>query len=255
MSRDVAGTSARATSCPTSGFQDGACRKCAVEFEDRWRASGSKGDPGQHCRECVRLSQLYWQHRIVEFYSFDATYLERLAAGDPEIERHFNEYFSELILIKLRARQYSQSVIEDVRQETFLRVLQALRRNGIREPERIGAFVNSVCKNVVMEFNRSEAKLTCMEEDAPEVRDNHAGSEEELVSREEAEQVRAILSQMSAKNRQLLSAVFLEERPSDEICRQFRVDPNYLRVLLFRARAQFRQAMNKQKGPMARKAT
>ena len=79
----------------------------------------------------------------MEFFSFDAAYLERLAAGDPATERHFSEYFSELILIKLRARQYTRNVIEDIRQETFLRVLQALRRKGIREPERIGAFVNS----------------------------------------------------------------------------------------------------------------
>jgi RNA polymerase sigma-70 factor (ECF subfamily) len=190
----------------------------------------------------------------VEFYSFDRAYLERLAAGDPEVERHFSEYFSELILIKLRARQYTRNVIEDVRQETFLRVLQAIRRNGIREPERIGAFVNSVCKNVVLEFGRSSAKLTFTDEGAPEVADDRADSEQELVTREQAAQVRSVLSQMSAKNRKLLSAVFLEERPNEEVCRQFKVDQNYLRVLLFRARAQFRRTMGKNKTAVARKA-
>jgi RNA polymerase sigma-70 factor (ECF subfamily) len=191
----------------------------------------------------------------VEFYSFDAAYLERLAAGDPEVERHFSEYFSELILIKLRARQYTRTIIDDVRQETFLRVLQALRRKGIREPERIGAFVNSVCNNVVLEFGRSGAKLTYTDEGAPEMADDRADSEQELVTREQAAQVRSVLSQMSAKNRQLLSAVFLEERPNEEVCRQFKVDQNYLRVLLFRARAQFRQTMDKRKTATARKTS
>jgi RNA polymerase sigma-70 factor (ECF subfamily) len=181
----------------------------------------------------------------VEFYSFDAAYLERLAAGDPEIERHFSEYFSELILIKLRARQYSRSIIEDVRQETFLRVLQTLRRKGIREPERIGAFVNSVCNNVVHEFDRSGTRLTFTDEGAPEVADDRADSEQELVTREQAAQVRSVLSRMSSKNRALLSAVFLDERPNEEVCQQFKVDQNYLRVLLFRARAQFRETMDK----------
>lgn len=181
--------------------------------------------------------------------------MERLAAGDPETERHFSEYFSELILIKLRARQYTRSVIEDVRQETFLRVLQAIRRNGIREPERIGAFVNSVCKNVVHEHLRSGARLTFTEEGAPEVADDRADSEQELVSREQAAQVRSVLAQMSPRNRQLLSAVFLEERPNEEVCRQFKVDQNYLRVLLFRARAQFRQAMERRKAAVARKTS
>jgi RNA polymerase sigma-70 factor (ECF subfamily) len=189
----------------------------------------------------------------VDFYSFDAGYLERLAAGDPEIERHFNEYFSELILIKLRARQYARNIIEDVRQETFLRVLQSLRRNGIREPERIGAFVNSVCNHVVQEFSRAGQRITFTDERAPEMADERADSEKDLVTREQAEQVRAILSEMSPKNRQLLSAVFLEERPSEEVCQQFKVDQNYLRVLLFRARAQFRQTMNKRHSAAGKK--
>ncbi|HLK67957.1 MAG TPA: sigma-70 family RNA polymerase sigma factor [Bryobacteraceae bacterium] len=191
----------------------------------------------------------------MEFYSFDAAYLERLAAGDPEIERHFNQYFSELILIKLRARQYSKSFIEDVRQETFLRVFQALQRKSIREPDRIGAFINTVCNNVVLEFGRSGSRLTYTDERAPEAADERADCEQELVSREEAVQVRAVLAKLTPKNRQLLSAVFLEERSNEEVCQQFKVDQNYLRVLLFRARAQFRQAMNKSKSQSARKTS
>ena len=49
--------------------------------------------------------------------------------------------------------------------------------------------------------------------------DHSADSEQELVTREEAAQVRAVLAEMTPKNRQLLSAVFLEERPSEEICK------------------------------------
>ena len=184
----------------------------------------------------------------MEFYSFDAAYLDRLAAGDPVVEEHFNGYFGQLILIKLRARQYTRNVIDDIRQETFLRVLQALRKNAIREPERIGAFVNSVCNHLVLEFGRSGAKLTLMDPDAPDVADERADSERELVDHERQAQVRSVLAQMSPKNRNLLSAVFLEERPSDEVCRQFGVDQNYLRVLLFRARAQFRKVMEKRQG-------
>ncbi len=190
----------------------------------------------------------------MEFFSFDAEYLERLASGDPETERHFTEYFSELILIKLRARQYARNLIDDIRQETFLRVIQAIRKNAIREPQRIGAYVNSVCNNVVLEFGRSGARLTFTDENAPEAVDDQADSEQQLVTREEAAQVRSVLSEMSPKNRKLLSAVFLDERPNEEVCREFHVDQNYLRVLLFRARAQFRQAMEKRKPIVIQKA-
>lgn len=191
----------------------------------------------------------------MDFFSFDAAYLERLAAGDPETERHFSGYFSELILIKLRSRQYTPHAIDDIRQETFLRVLQAIRRNAIREPERIGAFVNSVCNNVVLEFGRSGARMILMEDGPPEMADQRADSEQELVTRERQAYVRSVLSRLSAKNRQLLSAVFLEERPSAEVCKQFGVDQNYLRVMLFRARAQFRQAMDRGETSAGRKTS
>jgi RNA polymerase sigma-70 factor (ECF subfamily) len=184
----------------------------------------------------------------MELHSFDSEYLQRLAAGDPAVERHFTRYFSDLILIKLRSRRYDLPAIEDIRQETFLRVLQAMRRNAIREPDRIGAYVNSVCNNVALEFSRKGSKLTPMDPDAPEMPDTRADSERDLVSREQQEEVRSVLSRLSNRNRRLLSAVFLEERTSEEVCHQFGVDQNYLRVLLFRARAQFRQAMDRRAG-------
>ena len=183
----------------------------------------------------------------MQFQSFDAAYLEGLTSGNPEIEQHFHRYFSELILIKLRARQYPRQAIEDIRQETFLRVLQAIRKQTIREPERIGAFVNSVCNNVALEHGRAGARLSYTDATQEDVADERADSERELVTRERQAAVRSVLKELPPKNRRLLSQVFLEERPPDEVAAQWGVDRNYLRVLLFRARAQFREAM-KRKG-------
>lgn len=183
----------------------------------------------------------------MEFYGFDAGYLERLASGDPATEKHFHSYFGELILIKLRARQYTRHAIDDIRQETFLRVFQAIRRNGIREPERVGAFVNSICNHVVLEYGRSNNRFPSTPGELPDMADDRADSEQQLATHEERDLVRSVLAQLPTRNRQLLTAVFLEERTSEEICREFGVDQNYLRVLLFRARAQFREALEKRR--------
>ena len=180
----------------------------------------------------------------MQFISFDAGYLERLAAGDPAVEEHFNEYFGELIFIKLRSRQYSRSTIDDIRQETFLRVFQALRREGIRQPERIGAFVSTTCNHVVMEFSRAGSRITYTDE-TPDTPDNGVDSERALLDRERRSLVRTLLTKMSSKNQRLLTAVFIEERPLDEVCGEFGIDRNYLRVLLFRARTQLKQAVKK----------
>ena len=95
----------------------------------------------------------------MEFFAFDASYLDKLRAGDAHIEEHFVNYFSELIRIKLRSRLNSRESIEDVRQETFVRVLSLLRgEGGLRQPDRLGPFVNSVCNNVLLEHYRSPKK-------------------------------------------------------------------------------------------------
>src|SRR6202453_2089314 len=95
----------------------------------------------------------------VEFFTFDASYVEKLRAGDAHIEGHFVNYFSELIRLKLRSRLNSEDAIEDVRQETFMRVLTLLRgKVGLRQPDRLGSFINSVCNHVLFEHYRSQKR-------------------------------------------------------------------------------------------------
>jgi RNA polymerase sigma-70 factor, ECF subfamily len=188
------------------------------------------------------------QEEPLEVTSFDQEYLHRLKDGDSETQRHFTRYFGELLSIKLRNRVRSPHLIEEVRQETFLRVLLIVRRDGIDHPERLGAFVNSVCNNVVREMFRSESRSAQMPETAPDVVDEGPSPETILFSRQRKSQVWKILESLPEKDRDLLRQVFLEERDKDEICRAFDVDREYLRVLLHRAKARFRNALQQAAG-------
>ena len=60
----------------------------------------------------------------LERYEFDRGYIERLVAGDAETERHFTRYFGDLLTMKLRSKLRSAAQVEDVKQETFVRVLE-----------------------------------------------------------------------------------------------------------------------------------
>lgn len=183
----------------------------------------------------------------MELYSFDDAYLSRLRAGDAVVQQHFVAYFSQLLLIKLRARALRQDVIDDVRQETFARVLTVLKRpDGIRAAERLGAFVNSVCNNVLLEQYRSSSRSEGLD-DHPEPPDTAIDLDGALVSEEDSRRVKQVLAALPEKDRKLLRAVFLEERDKDQICRELGVDRGYLRVLLHRAKSQFRAYYEKGK--------
>lgn len=179
------------------------------------------------------------------FSPFSEDYLKRLAAGDPEMEQHFTDYFSALLRIKLRMRLCSSEAIEDVRQETFLRVLEALRSGRLHYADRLGAFVNSVCNNVLLETYREKNKHRPAPQDTREPADPRVSPESEAVTRERKEIVLRILDKLPAKDCELLRMIFLEERDKADICRSMKVNQEYLRVLVFRAKIRFRTALEK----------
>lgn len=177
----------------------------------------------------------------MELFAFDKAYLDRLREGDQPTEQHFVAYFEQLLRIKLRSRMLPPDTVQELRQETFARVISSLRnRDSIRQPERFGAFVNSVCNHVLMEFYRSTSRAQQLEPYHLEKTDKVLNLEDVVVSQEEQDEVRRILQSLPQRDRQLLRAIFLEEKDKDEVCVLFRVDREYLRVLVHRAKDRFR---------------
>ena len=198
---------------------------------------------------------LHWQPfsaargKLLEFHAFDDEYLERLRAGDARTQEHFFSYFSALIQVKLRSRQESRERIEDIRQETFARFHVALQQRKIQRAECLGSYVNSMCNNVWREKQREEKHYSPLDEDyqneIPALPiDMLAG----LTSEETKKKVREILDQLPERNRRLLRAIFFEERDKDDVCREFGVSRDFLRVLLHRAKKSFKDVYLKDKG-------
>jgi RNA polymerase sigma-70 factor (ECF subfamily) len=180
-------------------------------------------------------------------YSFDAGYVERLAAGDPETERHFTQYFGDLLTAKLRARLRAPALVADAKQETFVRVLATLRqKGGLTDAGSLGAFVNSVCNNVLFETYRSEARRRReVDDETIDPPDPDADAETTLVVAADRTRVREALQELGERDRQLLRWLFFEERNKDTICESLGCDRGHLRVMLHRAKGRFREAYEK----------
>jgi RNA polymerase sigma-70 factor (ECF subfamily) len=182
------------------------------------------------------------------FTSFDREYIRRLTEGDPLISDHFCAYFGELIGLKLRARLRSADLLEDIKQETLLRVLKALRHGaGVEYPERFGAYVSAVCNNVMMEFLRNQGRHETLDGTAGP-QDHSIDLDAPLISAERKRRVEIVLAELPEKDREILRMLFLEEQPREVVCRRFRVDAEYLRVLVHRAKGRFRNVFAKHFG-------
>ncbi|HZD96432.1 MAG TPA: sigma-70 family RNA polymerase sigma factor [Candidatus Sulfotelmatobacter sp.] len=176
----------------------------------------------------------------LDFHQFNEQYLHGLREQDGETEAHFVSYFSRILQNKLRRHLACPEHIKDVQQETLLRAWAAVRAKGcIRQPERFGAFVSSVCNNILRETYRSRARTRALDDLQIDPADESISPDGMLLAEETKKQVQNVLSRLCGKDRKLLQAVFFEQRNKDEVCRELGVSRDYLRVLLHRAKQQF----------------
>jgi RNA polymerase sigma-70 factor (ECF subfamily) len=184
------------------------------------------------------------------FESFNEDYVRRLTDGDSGAGDHFASYFGNLLFLKLRVRLRSLQLIEDVRQETLTRVLVILRQGaGVERPERFGAFVNGVCNNVMRELCRLDGREEPWDENKEEPIDPTVDLNAQLVNADMKREIKQVFAALPEKDRRVLQAIYLDEIDKAEVCRMFQVDAGYLRVLVYRAKVQFRDAYRGGDGP------
>lgn len=176
----------------------------------------------------------------MDFFRFDKAYLDRLKAGDPETQRHFACYFGRFLRIRFRGRRLPPDVIDDLVQDTLLRVMTKVLKGEVRQPECFGAFVSAVSNHVLLEYFREASKNSHGDLEAVEVPDKVLDLDGLLVTQETVAHVRLVLTQLPEKDRRILRRLFFDEEDKDSICIEFGVNRDYLRVLVLRAKDKFR---------------
>src|ERR1051326_4365398 len=133
----------------------------------------------------------------LDFHQFNESYLHGLRAQDVETEAHFVSYFSRILQNKLRRHLACPEHIKDVQQETLLRAWAAVRaEGGIRQPERFGAFVSSVCNNILRESYRSRARTRALDDMPSDPADKSPAPDGMLLAEETRKQVQQVLSKL-----------------------------------------------------------
>ncbi len=175
-----------------------------------------------------------------QLYSFDAGYISALHKGDAETEDHLFSYFTPFVHRKLIKYLQNPELVQEAAQETFSRVLVAVQtQKGVRHPERFGAYVHAVCRNVALEIWRRESRFVALDEAASCRVDSFRSPYSVAEALETSAQVRTILASLPVLDRQLLEAAYLREEDRANLCRRFGVSAAYLRVLLHRAKRRF----------------
>src|SRR3954453_23588841 len=175
---------------------------------------------------------------------FTCTYLVNLKAREPETEAHFAAYFSRYLESKLRGKLRSRDLAEDIRQETLVRVLEAVyTKKDLKHPESFGAFVNSVCNNVLLEHWRRRKTAGEAAELTKQI-DGRRDPESAAQLSQDVTDLRKVLLKLHKRDRDLLRMVYWEERDGREVSKMAQTSADHVRVMLHRAKRALRRYLD-----------
>jgi RNA polymerase sigma-70 factor (ECF subfamily) len=131
--------------------------------------------------------------------------------------------------------------VDDLVQETLARYLRAEQRNQIRNTTEFGAFINGVCRNVILEYRRRSRREPLLEEDQP-IPDTAIRPDAEILEMRDA--IDSGLAELAERDRLILRQLYLEGKDKEDICKEWKMSDAQFRVVLFRAKERFRRVYN-----------
>ena len=139
-------------------------------------------------------------------------------------------------------RQLGMQELDDKVHDTFLIVVQAIRRGDLREPDRLMGFVRTVVRRQVaahidhvVHSRRDEMHLDV----GVRIADRQRNPEQHVAYQQKTEFMLEILRQLSERDREILTRFYLHEETQDQICAEMNLTETQFRLLKSRAKARF----------------
>lgn len=165
------------------------------------------------------------------------------AAAEAELYKRFSARIYFLALSELRSKEDA----EDVRAETFLRVIKALRGDKLRSPDALPSFVVGIALNVIREQIRQKQKSQQLDGSELELASEQPSPESYFLDEEAGRAAREVAEKLKPREREFLRMYFYEELPKEEIARALGIKEERLRLIKSRALKSFREIYRKLK--------
>jgi RNA polymerase sigma-70 factor, ECF subfamily len=165
----------------------------------------------------------------------------RIQGGDESAMEELYGLFSRGIRFYL-CRQLGPQELDDKVHDTFLIVVQAIRKGDLREPERLMGFVRTVVRRQVAAFidGAVQNRRDQMDfESSKIVADAGRDPEESAILDQKVEIMREVLRTISDRDREILTRFYIHEQSQEQICEAMQLSETQFRLLKSRAKARF----------------
>jgi RNA polymerase sigma factor (sigma-70 family) len=167
--------------------------------------------------------------------------VSRICAGDPGGMEDLYAVFSRGVRFYL-CRQLGPQELEDKVHDTFLIVVQAIRRGELREPDRLMGFVRTIVRRQVAAYidnavqtRKEQTGLEC----GLAISDERSNPEQDAIARQRTEIMLGILQRISRRDREILTRFYLLGQSQERICQEMRLSDTQFRLLKSRAKSRF----------------
>jgi len=139
-------------------------------------------------------------------------------------------------------RQLGPQELDDKVHDTFVVVVQAIRKGELREPERLMGFVRTIVRRqVAAHIDRVvHSRREQMDLDSTvRIADPRGNPEEAAIFRQRVDLIRRVLGELAERDREILTRFYLHEESQEEICSEMALTETQFRLLKSRAKARF----------------
>jgi len=139
-------------------------------------------------------------------------------------------------------RQLGPQELDDRVHDTFVIVVEAIRRGELRDPERLMGFVRTIVRRQVAAYIDAAVQTRREQADIDAglvVVDRGANPEREAIGREQTDFMLRVLSELSSRDREILIRFYLREEDQETICSEMSLTDTQFRLLKSRAKARF----------------
>src|SRR5947209_11788918 len=167
--------------------------------------------------------------------------VDQIKAGQDAGMEQLYKLFSRGIRYYL-CRQLGPQELEDKVHDTFLIVVNAIKRGDLREPERLMGFVCTVVRRQVAAYIESAVHTRREQTDLESgvtVADRKQNPEQEAIVKEKSALMQAALEALSKRDRDILVRFYLMEQTQEQLCQEMKLTETQFRLLKSRAKAKF----------------
>ncbi len=176
-----------------------------------------------------------------EAYAGWVDLVERIRTSRTDGMAELYELFSKGIRFYL-CRQLGPQELDDKVHDTFVVVVQAIRRGELREPQRLMGFVRTIVRrqvaahiDKVVHDRRDQQDM----ESTVRIADPRGNPEDAAIFRQRNELIHKVLHELGTRDREILTRFYLWEQDQGQICVEMHLSETQFRLLKSRAKARF----------------